>query len=82
MDSFPVTKLNRATGEILDAAYRRPVELTDRGKRKYVLMAADYYDKLFKQSDTRRAYSIYDLPPDIKAQMLAAIDEELGHSPS
>jgi antitoxin Phd len=46
MQKFPVTKLNRTAGEVLDAAHRGPVELTHRGRRKYVLMPADQYDRL------------------------------------
>ena len=54
MESFTVTKLNKTPSAVLDAAHRRPIELTERGKRKYVLMAADHYDKLFKTVDPRR----------------------------
>ena len=75
MDSFTVTKLNKTPSEVLDAAYRNPVELTERGKRKYVVMAADHYDRFIK-SDPRRAYYRPDAPEDIKAQILAALDGE------
>jgi prevent-host-death family protein len=78
MESFTVTKLNKTPSQVLDAAHRRPVALTERGKRKYVLMAADHYDKLFKTPDTRRAYSIRDLPPDIEDMLVKALDEELA----
>jgi prevent-host-death family protein len=78
MESFTVTKLNKTPSAVLDAAHRRPVELTERGKRKYVLMAADHYDKLFKTPDTRRAYSIHGLPPDIEDMLVKALDEELA----
>jgi len=78
MESFTVTKLNKTPSEVLDAAYRRPVELTERGKRKYVLMAADHYDKLFKTADSRRATSIHDLPPDIEDMLVKSIDQELA----
>jgi prevent-host-death family protein len=78
MESFTVTKLNKTPSEVLDAAHRRPVELTERGKRKYVLMAADHYDKMVKTADPRRAYSIHDLPPDIEDMLVTAIDRELA----
>jgi antitoxin Phd len=80
MDSFPITKLNRAASEVLDVAHRRPVELTERGKRKYVLMAADHYDTMFKRTDTRRAFATNNLPPDIKDLILNGINQELGET--
>jgi antitoxin Phd len=78
MESFTVTKLNKTPSTVLDAAHRRPVELTERGKRKYVLMAADHYDEIFKKADARRAYSIYDLPPDLEDMLVKALDRELA----
>jgi antitoxin Phd len=53
MNSFPVTKLNRTAGEVLDAAVRGPVELTHRGRRKYVLMPADHFDRLIASQSPR-----------------------------
>jgi antitoxin Phd len=78
MDSFPITKLNRAASEVLDAAHRRPVELTERGKRKYVLMAADHYDTIFNRADTRRVFATDNLPPEIRDLILNGINQELG----
>ncbi len=51
MKSYPVTKLNRLAGVVLDDAVRGPVELTHRGRRKYVLMPADHYDALAGRHD-------------------------------
>jgi antitoxin Phd len=76
MDSFTVTKLNKTPSEVLDAAYRRPVELTERGRRKYVLMASDYYDQMVRP-DARRAYYLPDAPDDVKAEILAALDSDV-----
>jgi prevent-host-death family protein len=75
MDSFPVTKLNRAAGEVLDAAYRRPVELTERGKRKYVLMAADHYDRVVG-AQSQLAYTIENAPQDIHDELMKALDAD------
>ena len=77
MDPFSVTKLNRAIGEVLGAAHRRPVALTDRGKRKYILMASDHYDRIVK-TDPRRTYYLPEALDDMKAEILAALDAEDG----
>jgi prevent-host-death family protein len=73
MDSFTVTKLNKTPGEVLDAAYRRPVELTEHGRRKYVVMAADHYDRLIR-TDPRKPYYLPDAPDQVKAEILTALD--------
>jgi prevent-host-death family protein len=73
MDSFTVTKLNKTPSEVLDAAYRKPVALTERGRRKYVLMASDHYDRIVR-SDSRQAYFLPEAPDDVKAEILAALD--------
>jgi antitoxin Phd len=75
MDSFTVTKLNKTPSEVLDAAYRRPVELTEHGRRKYVVMAADHYDRLVR-TDPRKAYYLPDAPDQVKAEILAALDAD------
>lgn len=53
---FSLTELNRNSGAIVEAAHRAPVELTGRGKRKFVLLAAEDYDRLVSQP--RRAYHV------------------------
>jgi antitoxin Phd len=75
MDSFTVTKLNKTPSQVLDAAYRRPVELTERGRRKYVLMASDHYDRMVR-TDPRKAYYLPEAPAEVKAEILAALDAE------
>ncbi len=80
MDSFTVTKLNKTPSEVLDAAYRKPVELTEHGRRKYVVMAADHYDRLMR-TDPREAYYLPDAPDEVKAEILAALDEDVEPQP-
>jgi antitoxin Phd len=76
VESFTVTKLNKMPSEVLDAAYRRPVELTERGRRKYVVMAADHYDRIVR-TDLRQAYYLPDAPEEVKAEILAALEADV-----
>ncbi|MER8601152.1 type II toxin-antitoxin system prevent-host-death family antitoxin [Mesorhizobium sp. M0913] len=41
MTSFTLTDLGNKSGEVVEAAYRGPVEITKRGKRKFVLLTAE-----------------------------------------
>lgn len=56
MLSFSLTDLNRSSGAIVEAAHRGPVELTGRGKRKFVLLSAEDYDRLVSQP--KRAFHV------------------------
>lgn len=56
MLKFSLTDLNRNPGAIFEAAHRGPVELTGRGKRKFILLAAEDYDRIVSQP--RRAYNV------------------------
>ena len=59
---FSLTDLNRAPGAIVEAAHRGPVELTGRGKRKFVLLSAEDYDRLVSQA--KRAFHIQSMTPE------------------
>ncbi len=74
MKSFAFSDLNRQPGEVLDAALAEPVTLTKRGKPKLVVMRVEDYEKL----TATRAYSIYDAPEHIIAELEAGLDEILG----
>lgn len=56
MTSFSLTELNRAPGMVVEAAHQGPVELTGRGKRKFVLLSVEDYDRL--NSQPKRAFHI------------------------
>ena len=58
---FSLTDLNRSPGAVVEAAHRGPVELTGRGKRKFVLLSAQDYDRIVNQP--RRAFHIGSMTP-------------------
>lgn len=61
MSTFTLTDLGNKSGEVVEAAFRGPVEITSRGKRKFVLLTADRFDKLTAIATTQRAHHIDDL---------------------
>ena len=56
MAHFSLTDLSNRSGEVVEAAFRGPVEITRRGKRKFVLLTAEDYDRLMSAADTRRGF--------------------------
>jgi PHD/YefM family antitoxin component YafN of YafNO toxin-antitoxin module len=69
--------MNRASGEILEAALIEPVTLTKRGKDKLVILTAEQYQKLIDQSRTQ-AYGLLDARDDIHQELMTGLDEIIG----
>lgn len=76
MAHFSLTDLSNRSGEVVDAALRGPVEITRRGKRKFMLLTAEDYDRLVSAADTRRAFHADDAPEGIAAKMLVALTKD------
>jgi antitoxin Phd len=74
MARFSLTDLRNKPGEVVEAAFKGPVEITRHGKRKAVLLAADYYDRLTHAADARRAFHADDVPEDVATMMLSALE--------
>lgn len=71
--NFSLTDLSNRSGEVVEAAFRGPVDITRRGKRKFVLLLAEEYDRLVRAADTRRAFHADDVPDDVATMMLQAL---------
>jgi antitoxin Phd len=76
MAHFSLTDLSNRSGEVVEAAHRRPVEIRRRGKRKFMLLTAEDYDRLVSAADTRPAYHADDVPEEVAGMMLAALAED------
>jgi antitoxin Phd len=73
---FSLTDLSNRSGEVIEAAFRGPVAITRRGKRKFVLLTAEDYDRLVSAADTRWAFHADDAPEEVAAMMLTALTSE------
>lgn len=60
MTTYSLTDLGNKSGEVIEAAFRGPVDITSRGKRKFVLLTADDYDRM-KGRSRQRAVHVDDL---------------------
>lgn len=74
MASYTLTDLSNKSGEIVEAAFRGPVDITKHGKRKFVLLTADQFDRLVENS-AQRAYRVEDLEGEERQDILAGLDE-------
>jgi prevent-host-death family protein len=79
MKQFSFSDMNRASGEILEAALVEPVTLTKRGKEKLVILTAEQYRKLVGHSHTV-AYGLDDAPDAVHDELMSGIDEILDDS--
>ena len=71
---FSLTDLSNRSGEVVEAAFRGPVDITRRGKRKFVLLTAEDYDRLVQAADTRQAFHADDAPQQVVDLMLTALE--------
>jgi antitoxin Phd len=78
MANFSLTDLSNRSGEVVEAAFRGPVEITRRGRRKFVLLTAEDYDRLVSAADTRRAFHADDAPEEVAAMVSAALEHDDG----
>jgi antitoxin Phd len=73
MASYTLTELNNRSGEVVEAAHEGPVEITSRGKRKFVIMTATHYDRL-KGKSAQRAHHVDHMNDEERRDFLAAMD--------
>lgn len=65
MRRFSLTDLSNRSGEVIEAAYSGPVEITRRGKRRFIIMTSELYDRLRRADDPRRVYGAGETPADL-----------------
>jgi len=73
MARFTLTDLGNKSGEVVEAAYRGPVDITKRGKRKFVLLTAEQYDRLVA-GNSQQAHWVEDLTEMERDELLAGLD--------
>ena len=73
MASFTLTDLGNRSGEVVEAALGGPVDITNRGKRKFVLLTAEQFDRL-TGSTGQRAHRVEDLTGAERDEIFAGLD--------
>lgn len=74
---FSIADLMRHTGDVLDDAVKHPVTITKRNKPKFVLMSVERYEQMINRSP-QRAYMIDELPDDLRASLIEALERDLA----
>lgn len=74
MAVFSSTDWNRRAGDIIEAARRAPVTITQRKRPAFVVMSYDAFERLSRGSDTRKFHSLETLPEDLFAKAAAAYE--------
>lgn len=78
MKTFTLSELNRKAGDITDAALVEPVALTKHGKEKLVMMNAEFYQKLLRQTEVVKAYRVDEAPQDMHDDLMRGLDDILA----
>ena len=74
MATFTLTELGNKSGEIVEEAFKGPVDITSRGKRKFVLLTAERFDRLTR-AGAQRSRHVDDLTDRERTSILAGLDE-------
>lgn len=74
MSGFSTSDLNRRSGELLAAAARRPVMITQRKKPRFVLLSIEDYNVLKTKGDTRRVGTLDTMSDELFAEVEAAYE--------
>ena len=75
MQEFPATALTRDPATLKDAARKRPVAITEHKRPRFVLMSYEQYEKLTQTPiDPRRVFKTDEMPDDLRALALEALD--------
>lgn len=75
MPTFSLTELGNKSGEVIEAAFRGPVDITSRGKRKFVLLTANQFDRLKHGASAQRVHRADRLGAKEREHFLAGLDQ-------
>lgn len=73
MASYTLTELNNKSGEVVEAAHSGPVDITSRGKRKFVLMTAAQFDRLAGKN-AQRSHHVSELTAREREEFSSALE--------
>ncbi len=74
MTRYTTSDLSRKSGDIIAAALRRPVTITQRSKPRLVLLSIEDYRRLTARGDTRKAGTLATMPDEDFAEFRRAVE--------
>jgi len=72
--TYTTSDLSRRSGDIITAAIRAPVTITQRNKPRLVLLSIETFEAMRKRADPRFAGKTAEMPADLAEEFLEAID--------
>jgi prevent-host-death family protein len=84
MASFTTSDLSRKSGDIITAALRRPVTITQRSKPRLVLLSIEEFNRMKRgRSPTRKSHTIDTMPDALFEEAKRSLDayEREGDEP-
>lgn len=77
---YSTSDLSRKSGDIIAAALRHPVTLTQRNKPRLVVLNIEEYEEMRKRADPRRVIKIGDLTEIELEEMQQALDKYMAEA--
>lgn len=74
MTRYTTSDLSRKSGDIIAAALRKPVTITQRNKARLVLLSIEDYRRLTARADSRKAGTLATMPDKDFAEFRRAVE--------
>ena len=74
MAHFTTSDLSRKSGDIIAAALRKPVTITQRNKPRLVLLSIEDYRRLTARADSRKAGTLPAMPDEDFVELRRAVE--------
>jgi prevent-host-death family protein len=75
MAEYSTSDLSRKSGDIIAAALRKPVTITQRNKPRLVLLSIEDYRRLTARAETRKAGRLDTMPDDLFEGLKEAVSD-------
>lgn len=72
--TYTTRDLSRRSGDIIAAAFKAPVTLTQRNKPRFVLVTVELFDELMQRADPRKVGKTADMPADLTDKFKSAVE--------
>lgn len=76
-DTYTTTDLSRRTGDVIAAAYKGPVTLTQRNKARFVMVTVELFAELVAKAETRRVGKTREMPEGLATEFGRAVEAYL-----
>lgn len=72
--TYTTRDLSRRSGDVIAAAFKAPVTLTQRNKPRFVLVTVELFDELLQRADPRKVSKTSGMPVDLADEFKRAVE--------